>query len=204
MISPLQWRHNECEQIKVNIKAPRRWLVRRSDRWIPRTKGQKRGNVSIWWRHHAKQSWPKHIHVCFPRQQHLSTNKCIGSISKCPIQSLSSKVWNGCKIMVNVFTCDHKNPWKFHVPLWCKYVVCYTDMSRLWTQMNLLRNAIFLENATKNLHQDVIFSIANFCQTLSQNCIRNSVFNKFSSCNLEHIWIYLMGYLKRYITPKLV
>ena len=28
------------------------WGIHR-DRWIPRTKGQLRGNVSIWWRHHA-------------------------------------------------------------------------------------------------------------------------------------------------------
>ena len=28
------------------------WGIHR-DRWIPRTKGQLSGNVSIWWRHHA-------------------------------------------------------------------------------------------------------------------------------------------------------
>ena len=28
------------------------WGIHR-DRWIPRTKGQLRGNVSIWWRHHG-------------------------------------------------------------------------------------------------------------------------------------------------------
>ena len=28
------------------------WRIHR-DRWIPRTKGQLRGNVSIWWRHHV-------------------------------------------------------------------------------------------------------------------------------------------------------
>ena len=28
------------------------WGIHR-DRWIPRTKGQLRGNVSIWWRHHV-------------------------------------------------------------------------------------------------------------------------------------------------------
>ena len=30
------------------------WGIHR-DRWIPRTKGQLRGNVSIWWRHHVTQ-----------------------------------------------------------------------------------------------------------------------------------------------------
>ena len=30
------------------------WGIHR-DRWIPRTKGQLCGNVSIWWRHHVKQ-----------------------------------------------------------------------------------------------------------------------------------------------------
>ena len=37
-----------------NIKAPRHWPLWgefTGDRWIPRTKGQWRGNVSIWWRH---------------------------------------------------------------------------------------------------------------------------------------------------------
>ena len=39
-----------------NIKAPRLWPLCREitgDRWIPRTNGQLRGNVSIWWRHHG-------------------------------------------------------------------------------------------------------------------------------------------------------
>ena len=30
------------------------------DRWIPRTKGQLRENVSIWWRHHA---WDIRLHT---------------------------------------------------------------------------------------------------------------------------------------------
>ena len=43
-------------QIKENIKAQRHWPLWgefTGDRWIPRTKRQWRGNVSIWWRHHA-------------------------------------------------------------------------------------------------------------------------------------------------------
>ena len=43
-------------KIKENIKAPRHWPLWwefTGDRWIPRTKGQHRGNVSIWWRHHV-------------------------------------------------------------------------------------------------------------------------------------------------------
>ena len=42
-------------QIKESIKAPRDWPLWGEfarDRWIPRTKCQWRGNVSIWWRHH--------------------------------------------------------------------------------------------------------------------------------------------------------
>ena len=42
-------------QIKENTKAPRHWPLWgefTGDRWIPRTKDQKRGKVSIWWRHH--------------------------------------------------------------------------------------------------------------------------------------------------------
>ena len=43
-------------QIKGNIKAPHhRPLLREftGDRWITHTKGQWRGNVAIWWRHHV-------------------------------------------------------------------------------------------------------------------------------------------------------
>ena len=43
-------------QIKEDIKAPRHWPLCgefTDDRWIPRTNGQWRGNVSNWWRHHA-------------------------------------------------------------------------------------------------------------------------------------------------------
>ena len=43
------------EQIKESIKAPRHWPLCgefTDDRWIPRTNGQLRGKVSIWWRHH--------------------------------------------------------------------------------------------------------------------------------------------------------
>ena len=43
-------------QIKENINVPPHWPLCgeiTSDRWIPRTKGQQRGNASIWWRHHA-------------------------------------------------------------------------------------------------------------------------------------------------------
>ena len=44
-----------------NIKALRHWPLcgeftgtrGTGDRWFPRTKGQYRGNVSIWWRHHG-------------------------------------------------------------------------------------------------------------------------------------------------------
>ena len=42
-------------QLKENIKAPRHWPQCgefTGDQWIPRTKGQQRENVSIWWRHH--------------------------------------------------------------------------------------------------------------------------------------------------------
>ena len=69
----LQWRHserngvsnhqpNDCllnhlfkAQVKENIKAPRHWLLWGEfigDR-IPRTKGQWRGKLSIWLRHHG-------------------------------------------------------------------------------------------------------------------------------------------------------
>ena len=43
-------------QIKENIKAPRHWPLWgeiTDDQWFPRTKGQYRGNVSIWWQHHG-------------------------------------------------------------------------------------------------------------------------------------------------------
>ena len=43
-------------QIKENIKASRHWPSwgeSTGDWWIPLTKGQWRGNVSIWWRHHV-------------------------------------------------------------------------------------------------------------------------------------------------------
>ena len=46
--------------IKEKIRAPRHWPMCgefTGDRWIPRTKGQLRGNVSIWWRHHASVDW---------------------------------------------------------------------------------------------------------------------------------------------------
>ena len=42
--------------MKESIKAPRHWPLWEEftgDWWIPRTKGQQRGNISIWWRHHA-------------------------------------------------------------------------------------------------------------------------------------------------------
>ena len=54
-------------QIKENIKAPRHWPLCgefTGDRWIPRTNGQLRGNVYIWWRHHGRtpcvpaMEWP--------------------------------------------------------------------------------------------------------------------------------------------------
>ena len=61
-------------QIKENIKAPRHWPLWgefTDDRWIPRAKGQQRGNVFIWWRLHETcmsfQSfhcacwWPRYI-----------------------------------------------------------------------------------------------------------------------------------------------
>ena len=69
-----QWRHNDGDgvsnhqphdcllnrlfkvQIKENIKDPRHWPLWgefTGDRWIPLTKGQWRGNASIWWRHHG-------------------------------------------------------------------------------------------------------------------------------------------------------
>ena len=68
----LRWRHNGRDrvsnhqprrsllnrfkaQIKENIKIPRHWPLCgefTGGRWIPRTNGQWRGNVSIWWRHH--------------------------------------------------------------------------------------------------------------------------------------------------------
>ena len=44
-------------QIKENIKAPRHWPLLGEctyNRWIPLTKGQCCGNVSIWWRHHGQ------------------------------------------------------------------------------------------------------------------------------------------------------
>ena len=40
---------------KRNIKVPCHWTLLREltgDRWIPCTKGQWRGNDSVWWRHH--------------------------------------------------------------------------------------------------------------------------------------------------------
>ena len=45
---------------KENIKAPRHWSLWgefTGDRWIPRTKGQLRQNVSISWRHHASDKF---------------------------------------------------------------------------------------------------------------------------------------------------
>ena len=44
------------DAIKENIKAPHHWPLCgefTGDRWISRTNGQLRGNVSIWWRHHG-------------------------------------------------------------------------------------------------------------------------------------------------------
>ena len=35
------------------------WGIHR-DRWIPRTKGQLRENVAIWWRHHVKKYIENH------------------------------------------------------------------------------------------------------------------------------------------------
>ena len=49
-------------QIKENIKAPLHWPLWgefTGDRWIPRTKDQWRGKISIWWRHHAM------LHIVF-------------------------------------------------------------------------------------------------------------------------------------------
>ena len=74
LFSTLQWRHNEHDgvsnhqphdcllnrlfkaQIKENIKASRHWPLYgefTGDRWIPRTNGQLRGNISFWLRHNA-------------------------------------------------------------------------------------------------------------------------------------------------------
>ena len=42
-------------QIKGNINVPRQlplWGESTGDRWIPLTKGQLLGNLSIWWRYH--------------------------------------------------------------------------------------------------------------------------------------------------------
>ena len=71
----LRWRHNECDDISNHRRLDcllNRLFRRRSkktlktrhwplwgeftgDQWIPRTKGQWRANVSIWWRHRAKK-----------------------------------------------------------------------------------------------------------------------------------------------------
>ena len=49
-------------QMKEDIKAPRHWPLCwefTGDRWISRTKGQWRGNISIWWRHHDSEGHEK-------------------------------------------------------------------------------------------------------------------------------------------------
>ena len=76
------------------------WGIHR-DRWIPRTKGQLRGNVSIWWRHHvifaqgnvfmhnvydtvfshkASFSLGRYLHHLFPS---LDINLLLNAIEKC-------------------------------------------------------------------------------------------------------------------------
>ena len=62
-------------QIKENIKSPcHRPLCGEftGDRWIPRTKGQLRGNASIRWRHHgySLESLISGL-VCSHRQKHI-------------------------------------------------------------------------------------------------------------------------------------
>ena len=37
-------------------------------RWIPRTRGQQRENVSIWWRHHGRMRWKN---ICRHRDDHV-------------------------------------------------------------------------------------------------------------------------------------
>ena len=75
--TPLQWRHNgyngisnhrplQCllkwwfrHRLKKKHQAPRHWPLWgefTGDRWIPRTKGQWRGNVSVWWHHDGNNS----------------------------------------------------------------------------------------------------------------------------------------------------
>ena len=91
-----QWRHDEITsvsivfaqsfvqaQIKENIKALRHWPLWgefTGDRWIPRTKGQWRGNISIWWRHHAASLvWPQCLYYAT-----LKGNRSMTKTSKYP------------------------------------------------------------------------------------------------------------------------
>ena len=76
MYISLQWRHNERNGVSNHSLAIDYSIVYSGadqrkhqsfaslafvcveftgDRWIPRTNGQLRGNVSIWWRHHVQQ-----------------------------------------------------------------------------------------------------------------------------------------------------
>ena len=54
--------------MKENTKAPRHWPLWgefTGDRCIPRIKGQLRGKVSIWWRHHALHPYDYAHGSCF-------------------------------------------------------------------------------------------------------------------------------------------
>ena len=71
------------------------WGIHR-DRWIPRTKGQLRGNVSIWWRHHTMA-----FLVPFEEPAIIQTGK------------------DNLEICLNMYECDHYwtlNPrWYFSI-----------------------------------------------------------------------------------------
>ena len=85
MLTLLEWRHNEPHGAPIHPRLDcllSRLFQRRSkktsmhrvtglcdgnpptgDRWISFTKGQQRGNVSIWWRHNIIVSWISGIKI---------------------------------------------------------------------------------------------------------------------------------------------
>ena len=56
--------YSDADQRKHQSSAPLAfvWGTHRN-RWIPRTNGQWRGNVSIWWRHHAESFISLVVHI---------------------------------------------------------------------------------------------------------------------------------------------
>ena len=79
------------------------WGIQR-DRWIPRTKGQLRGNVSIWWRHHECVQAPAPIDVSPQNEidEKYFLSFCVNSAFLMVVNRKHSKANHQTEIFANI------------------------------------------------------------------------------------------------------